>query len=387
MEELHVSPQKALQIIQSLLRIRTALPAGDEMDCAKYILSLFPEDKIDFHMLDHGHNRASLKISLPGKSDFNLALVGHMDTIGLGNPESWRHSPFGADVEGDRIFGLGAMNMKGGLTSILMAALTLLESGAKLPVNLHLCFSADEEINGIGAGALLRSGLMDDMNEIIIAEPTTMKVGLAEKGALWLHLTVHGKSCHSAMPDQGVSALEGFLEITRRIRQLFANERAHRLLGHSTCEITELSAGMAPNVLPEVAVGTLDIRILPKNKHYALLEDIKKITCGIQQEEPRLSISIDSFNLQPPVGMNGKADMVRRIRKIFERRGLPYEEIGIHTFTDASRLIPVLGVPFVIMGPGEHERGYQVDESVSLNSICQMAQVYIDYIQSLEETD
>ncbi len=385
MESLHVSPERALQIIQSLLRIRTALPAGDEMDCAKYILSLFPKNKIKFHMLDHGHNRASLKISLSGKSSFNLALVGHMDTVGLGNPQVWRHSPFGADVEGDEVFGLGAMNMKGGLTSILMAALTLIESGMELPVNLHLCFSADEEINGIGAGALLRSGLMDDMNEIIIAEPTTMKVGLAEKGALWLRLTVHGQSCHSALPDQGVSALEGFLEIARRIRQLFADERAHRLLGHSTCEITELSAGTAPNALPPVAVGTLDIRILPKTNYDALMQEVKEITCGMEQEEPRLSISIDSFNLQPPVGMNGKADMVKRIRQIFLRRGLPYEEIGIHTFTDASRLIPVLGVPFVIMGPGEHQRGYQADESVSLTSICQMANVYIDYIQSLAE--
>ncbi len=382
---LRVSPQRALEIIQSLLRIRTALPDGDEMDCAKYILSLFSQDKIKYHMLDHGHNRASLKISLAGKRDFNLALVGHMDTVGLGNIREWKHSPFAADVEGDTVFGLGAMNMKGGLTSMLMAALTLLESGVELPVNLHLCFSADEEINGIGAGALLRSGLMDDINEIIIAEPTTQKVGLAEKGALWLHLTVQGQTCHSATPDQGVSALEGFLELTRRIRRLFSNESPHRLLGHSTCEITELNAGTAPNALPGTAVGTLDIRILPKSSNDVLLEDIKKITCGMEQEEPRLSISIDSFNLQPPVGMNSKAKMVQRIRKIFKRNGLPYEEIGIHTFTDASRLIPTLGVPFVILGPGEHQRGYQADESVSLQSICQMAQVYIDYIQSLGE--
>lgn len=377
-----ISRQEALQVLQSLLRIRTALPAGDEMDCVKYILSLFPADKITSRILEHGHNRASLKISIPGQGRKNLAIVGHMDTISVPEPELWNHSPFGADVEEDLVYGLGATNMKGGLTSMILAALGLIRSGSALPLNLHLCFSADEEVNGIGAGALLRSGLMDDMDEIIVAEPTTMKVGLAEKGALWLHLTIHGKSCHSAMPSRGTSAVEAFLELTRRIRELFADEHPHRLLGHSTCEITEIHAGTAPNLLPGLAQGTLDLRILPTVNHYTLLETIKKMPKIMEQKYKDLSITINSFNFQAPVGMNRNAPMVQRVKEIYEQRSMRYEEIGIHSFTDASRLIPTLGVPFVIMGPGEHELGYQIDEKVSLSSVCEMAEVYRDYVLS-----
>lgn len=375
-----ISREKALHILQSLLRIRTALPAGDEMDCVKYILSLFPAGKITSRILEHGHNRASLKISIPGRGKWNLAIVGHMDTISVPEPELWKHSPFGADVEGDLVYGLGATNMKGGLTSMILAAQELLKKDAELPLNLHLCFSADEEVNGIGAGALLRSGLMDDIDEIIIAEPTTMKVGLAEKGAMWLRLALRGKSCHSAMPSQGTNAVEAFLELTQRIRELFVNEHPHRLLGQSTCEITEIRAGTAPNLLPAFAEGTLDLRILPTVDHYTLLEKIKSMPRLIEQQHPGLSVTITPFNFQAPVGMNRSAPMVQRVKSIYEQRGMRYEEVGIHSFTDASRLIPTLGVPFVIMGPGEHELGYQIDEKVSLSSVCAMAEVYKDYI-------
>ncbi len=374
------SQQEALTILQTLIRIRTALPSGDELDCAKYIQSLF-DGLAECRLLEHGHNRASLKVTIPGAEPRNLALVGHMDTVSPHNADQWEHSPFSADFADGRVYGLGAVSMKGGLTSILLAALDFARAKKRPPMNLHCCFSADEEINGIGAGALLRSGLMDDMDEIIIAEPTSMKVGLAEKGAVWLRVSVTGKRGHSARPNLSVNALDGFLLLAERIRAEVERGPSHKLLGRGTCTITTLNSGDAPNMVPGSATGTLDVRLLPTTNHYALLETIKALPAEIEEQIPGLSVSIDPFNFQAAVGMNRNAPMVKAIRSIYKSENLPYEEVGIHTFTDASRLIPSLGVPFVIMGPGDHELAFRPDENISLRSVLEMAEIYKKYIE------
>lgn len=317
--------KEALSTLQSLIRIRTALPEGDELDCVKYIDSLFPKGSVQSSILNHGDNRASLKLSVKGEKDYNLALVGHMDTVPLHHKGQWVHGPFAADVDGDNVYGLGATNMKGGLTSMILTALHLVRSPSKPPVNVHFCFSADEEVNGIGAGALLRSGLLDDVDELIIAEPTDMKAGLAEKGSLWLRITVSARGGHSAKPDEAVNALEGFFDVTKQIESLVCDGKHHRLLGENSCVITQLQSGASPNRIPDLAEGTLDARILPSTNHSALLEEILEIPQTMKRTHSEMEIHIEPFNIQAPVGMNRNAPMVQRLQTVVEARGLPWQ--------------------------------------------------------------
>jgi len=263
---------RAIEILQQLIRIRTPQPSGDEGDAVLFISSLFSDDRVKKEIISHGNNRASLVVVIPGVDrNRGVAIVGHLDTIPVGNVRDWTHSPFGAAIVNGCVYGRGAADTKGGVTSMILAALSLLEENITPKVNIAFCFTADEEVGGMGANALLGGGFLDKVEDLLIIKPTDERIGLAEKGAIWLRIKTWGTSSHAAMADAQTSALYIFNKITNTISELFKGEKKHDLLGHSTSVVTSLQAESDLfNVIPNYVEGTIDIRTLPSVDHSLL---------------------------------------------------------------------------------------------------------------------
>ena len=209
---------RAIGILQQLIRIRTPQPSGDENDAVLFISSLFDDNKVEKEIINHGNNRASLVVVIPGLDrNRGVAIVGHLDTIPVGNVGDWTHSPFGAVIVNGCVYGRGAADTKGGVTSMILAALSLLEENITPKVDIVFCFTADEEVGGMGANALLGGGFLDKVEELLIIKPTNERIGLAEKGAIWLRIKIWGTSSHAAMADAHTSALSTFYKITNTI--------------------------------------------------------------------------------------------------------------------------------------------------------------------------
>lgn len=373
--------RRAAEILKQLVRIRTAQPLGDERDAALYIASLFPEERIGKQFIEHGGNRASLILTLQGDgTGRSIAVAGHMDTITVGDAGLWTHSPFGAEEADGCVFGRGASDMKGGLTSMILAARSLMERDASPKNTVRFCFTADEEVGGTGAKALIGGGYLSDVEELVVVKPTGEKIGLSEKGAIWLRVRLRGKSSHAAMPESGTNALTIFFAFSDRVRGLFGTERKHDLLGRSSCTVTTLRGGETPNVVPECCEGTLDIRTLPSVDHDALLSDIDATAQEMERETPGLRISVELTNNRPPIGMDEGAPLVRTFRSVYAAQGLPWKTCGVRYFTDASVLVPSLGVPFVIFGPGDESFFHQPDEYIRPESIVRIADVLAAYL-------
>jgi len=372
---------RGMEILQQLIRIRTPQPYGDEKDAVLYVSSLFPDDKVEKEIISHGNNRASLVITIPG-ADRNrgVAITGHLDTIPVGDLRGWTHSPFGAAVVDDCVYGRGAADAKGGVTSMILAALSLLEENIMPKVDIVFCFTADEEVGGTGANALLGGGFLDNVEEVLVIKPTDERVGLAEKGAIWLRIKTWGTSSHAAMVDAQTSALSRFNKLTNLISELLNGEKKHDLLGHSTNIVTSLQAESDLfNVIPHYVEGTLDIRTLPNVDHSILLQKIYKAMESIEKDNNLIHASIEVVNNRPPVGMDESAPLVQSLQQIYFELGIPWEKTGINYFTDASILIPSLGVPFVILGPGNDIFFHQPDEYIRMDSVMRMAHVLVDY--------
>lgn len=372
---------KIVEILQQMIRIHTVQPDGQEKDMVKYICSLFPGENVVKRIIDHGRNRASLVVTIPGVDHSrSLGITGHMDTISVSDLDEWEHPPFAADYVDGRVYGRGAADMKGGLVSMVVAALTLADSAEKPPVDVHFCFTADEEVSGIGAKAILASGFVKNVEEMVVIKPTDEKLGLAEKGALWLDIEIKGKDFHAAMPEKGINAISSFIELSSGINNILEKGKRHELLGKSTCVITSLKGGEHLNIVPDRAVGKLDIRTLPSVDHDTFLSQIFSIAQEMMEKHSGLKITINVLNDRPPVGMSKRSPLVKRFQKIYEKLGLPVEFTHIPYFTDASIFIPSLGVPFVLFGPGDSLFYHQKDEFISIDSIVNVAKVLITYI-------
>lgn len=373
----------ALEILSQLVRIRTLLPRGDELDMIKYILSLFEKDALDVKIIDNGPNRASLVATLPGtRRDKKIALAGHMDSFPVFGEDTWAHSPFAADYIDGRVYGRGAANMKGGITAMIMTLLFFTRQRVVPPCDIVLCLTADGDNAALtGARSVAHSGYLEGVTEMIFAEATGNKIAVAQRGGVWLRIKTAGPARYACTPGTGKDALSAFIELYDSINAFVCGEgHTHRYLGKPLCSITQLKSGVAMNIIAPEAEGTLDIRLLPLQDNEEVVLHARNKACEMMGRYKDISIEIEVVNSDVAVGMPEDAPMVRKFEDAVRAAGLTPEKRGIFYFTDACAIIPGLGVPFVLYGPGEDVYNQLRDEFVELSSVVDTARTYLHYI-------
>ena len=372
----------ALEILQQLIRIRTPQPLGDELDAVKYITSLLSDGIFENRILYHGNNRASLISEIRGNGGApKVALCGNLDTVGLEDTQSWEHPPFAADYEQGLVFGRGATNDKGGITAILLTALAIAARKTRPLRDIAFCFTADNDRGAVGATAMLESGFFDDIREIIFAQPTNCGIGIGQKGLIWLDVEIRGVPSHVTKPCLSVNAFAAFTEFSRKIEALFKGVDKHPLFGEPLCNITKVSAsGPTSYSIPDRASGRIDIRFPPKIDTDSLYEKIRNIAKEMTRRQKHLEIDLTAVNKRAAIGMTDSAPIIKKLNRIYRKRKTDPTLICLPYFTDASVIIPKLGVPFAIIGPGEDIYGKQGDESVALDDVTKAADIYLDFI-------
>jgi acetylornithine deacetylase len=152
-----------------------------------------------------------------------IVLVGHVDVVPVGDPGTWSDDPWSAALDGGRLFGRGACDMKGGVASILAAVRAIRDAGLdeRLDGEILVASVPSEEDGGQGMLAAIRAGATGDM--AVITEPTGLGVVIAHAGAITFELTVPGRAAHASVRREGVSALD---KLHVLVRALEADETA-----------------------------------------------------------------------------------------------------------------------------------------------------------------
>lgn len=383
MAEKMFKEKEALDILCQLIRIRTLLPRGDELDLIKYIITLFDGADIEKNIINHQGNRASLILKLPGKnSNRSIGFVGHLDTFPILGAEKWEHAPFSADYEGGKVYGRGSANMKGGITAMLLAFLYFIKNGITPPCDISLCLTAGGDDAGLmGARSLTASGALNCFTEMIFGEPTDNKIGIAQRGGIWLSISVTGRASYACIPGVGIDSVATFIDLHKKISSFINKEKYfHPHIGTPLCTITQICGGVAINSIAPSCEGTIDIRLLPLQDNeeviqYAMTsaEDIEK-----RYESLRISVVVEHSNIT--VAMPPDARIVKDFEKILERRGESTKKTGLFYYTDACAMIPTLGIPFIFFGPGKDVYNIPQDESIDLDSVIKAAEVYVEYL-------
>src|SRR5688572_8064503 len=141
----------------------------------------------------------------------SLILNGHVDIVAAGDESRWHYPPYQGTIVDGRVYGRGALDMKGGLCCALFAAKAIQDAGIQLNGKLMIESVIGEEDGGIGTLATVLRGYKAD--GAIIMEPTELIVAPAQAGALSFRVTIPGLSAHGAMREEGVSAIEKFIPV------------------------------------------------------------------------------------------------------------------------------------------------------------------------------
>ncbi len=361
-----------VELTRTLLSFNTVNPPGNESELARYVADLLGKAGYGISFRSFAEKRTNVIAVLEGEQQNRppLCFTGHMDTVPLGNAE-WRVDPFSGEQDGDRLYGRGSSDMKGGLAALLVAALRLAEQDRRT-ADIKLVLTAGEE-NGCQGAAFLAENASDalgDAGGLVVCEPTANYPMLGHKGALWLEAEARGEAAHGSMPDQGINAIYKIGRAVTRLEAYRFNVEAHPVLGSPTLNVGTVSGGTNVNIVPDRAVIGIDIRTVPGQKVETVREDL----AAHLGEEVRVSSAMGADS----VWTDPEAPWVAEVYRIMEPLiGETPEVRGVTYFTDASALKAGMGdPPTLILGPGEPSQAHKTDEYAHASKIRTAAEAY-----------
>ena len=316
----------------------------------------------------HHNGRPVLAATVGARSGPTVVLHGHLDVV-PGHPEQ-----FSPRVEGDRLLGRGAYDMKGGLAAMMCATRDL---AAQDDVRVHFVCVADEESeeeDNRGSDHLVEQGYVGDF--AITGEPTDLRIGVQAKGVLAMRIEVAGKAAHGSTPWDGDNAVLKALDTFRLIEALpFARESSD-LFDRPSINLGRIMGGDALNKVPDRCTIDVDVRYLPEQNPEAILAAVSELPdcevvktfrrapAMVSREDPFVTTLAEAVASVAPdagesisVGRDGSSDAVS-----FLRAGVPAIEFG-----------PI--------GGGHHGP----DEWVSVSSLERYRRVLVEFVRLLPE--
>jgi acetylornithine deacetylase len=311
--------------------------------------------------------RASVAGRIPGRSGGeSLILNGHIDTVGVEGMEA----PFSLRREGDRLYGRGAYDMKGGVAVMLALA----ETFARHPPDgdLWLTFSADEEDRSLGTEQLVREWLpavSPAPAAAVFLEPTEGEIGIGHKGFTWFEIEVQGRAAHGSRPEEGIDAilpLRGALSELDCIRSELAARPPDPLLGRPSLHGGVIQGGTELSVVPAHSVLRWERRTLPEEAPTDASDELARVARAVEAVPGGHRVTSETVFIRPPYKTPPNASIIRRLKAASPTSRL----IGLSFWAD-SALMGLAGIPSVLFGPSGHG-AHAVDEWVSLKSLVEV---------------
>lgn len=196
---------------------------------------------------DDSRQKANLVASFGPATAGGIALSGHVDTVPV-DGQQWSTDPFALQEQDGRLYGRGAVDMKGFLACAL-SVLSDCNSGA-FSKPLHLALSYDEEVGCFGVPHLIDGMIADGLKPrmVIVGEPTEMGIADRHRGYLGFRARFHGQAAHSSDPNKGINAIGAAARLaTEVLRRLSSGE--YREAG-TTFNVGIISGGTNTNIIP-----------------------------------------------------------------------------------------------------------------------------------------
>ena len=380
--------------LQALVRVPTDTPPGNNAPHAERTAELLTSFgfEVEQHAVpaqqvhDYGLETLTNLIVRRRYGDGpTIALNAHGDVVPPG--EGWTHDPYGGEVVDGKLYGRAAAVSKSDFASYTFA-LRALEAvaraqGVALKGGVELLFTYDEEFGGeLGPGWLLQQGLTRP--DLLLAAGFSYQVVTAHNGCLQMELTVHGKMAHAAIPDTGVDALQGAVQI---LNALYAqNQRYQQItsgvegIKHPYLNVGRIEGGTNTNVVPGKVVLKLDRRMIPEENPVEVEADIRRVIQEAAGGFPGISVEIRRLLLAESWRQQeGSAALVAALQRHGEAVfGEPIPTSGTPLYTDV-RLFGAAGVPAAIYGAGPRtvfeSNAKRADENLDLNDLRRATKV------------
>lgn len=404
------SEDEKIQLLADIVEMDTV--NDNEIEVCEYLKDLLEKHDIESEILEIEGKRANLVAEI-GSGSPVLAISGHMDVVDIGEKDEWSHDPFELTEEDGKLYGRGTTDMKGGLMAMVIALIELKEED-KLPNGtIRLLATTNEEKEQHGAGYFAEKGYLDDVDGLIIGEPTDNALFYAHKGSMGCRVVAKGKAAHSSMPFLGENAIELLIEFMEKLKaeykEIKKNDNEHELniapmidkfAGDSISkEEKDFASGLTMigsiiqggkqfNSVPEVASIEYNVRTVPEYDNDFIKELFEKVIKEVDEDHLKLEIA---SSLDPVV-----SDEDNELIKAINETAANYvdkDEIVVSALIGTTDASSFLGdnennVDLAVFGPGKSLVAHQIDEYIEKDMYLNYIDIYKDaFVKYLEEKE
>ncbi len=377
-----IDQDRVVTLLQKMIQTKTVNPPGDEKPLAELLAQEMSSFGLQVQTIDLAENRANVIGILKGSGAKPALLFnGHLDTVPPGDVP-WTYGPFSGELIDGKVYGRGSADMKGGLAAMIMAAKAIKKAAIPLQGDLIIAGTAGEETDSIGAFDFLNKGGLAGVGAIVIGEPSSCGINIAEKGAFWLEITTYGKTAHGAFPEHGVNAISAMHLFLRELFNYQFQYEPSELLGEPTINISTIHGGVKTNVVPDKCAVTIDMRTVPSMSHQEIMRDLEEIIAKLKKENSSFAATIQVLNNRPSVETPPDHPFIKLAEQVigeeFKRIEKPK---GVNFYTDAAVFLPATQLPAIFYGPGDADMAHQPDEYVQVDSLLEATQFYAAIIE------
>ncbi len=310
--------------------------------------------------------------------DGGIILSGHTDVVPASS-EGWQSDPFVLRRNQGKLYGRGAVDMKGFIAIALAMVPEFVAARKRLKIPVHLAFTFDEEVGCFGSARmpdfLARNGISAEI--AIIGEPTEMRPFIGHKGGMELSAEITGTSGHASKPAGEVNAI---FYAARLIG--FINQKAQDLARkpdlnspfdppYTSISVGLVNGGEARNVIPAFCQFDWEIRPLPDVDPHLILGDVRAFADGVLLPEMRALSSEANIVLKIVSDVPGMEARPTSPAAELVARLWTNEKPSVVSFGTDGAYFQKAGVETIVFGPGGMAQMHQPNEHIEEASIEQ----------------
>ncbi len=321
---------------------------------------------IEVELQESGGGRPNV-IAIAGRgSGRTLMINGHIDTVGVAGMDE----PYSGKVEGNRLYGRGALDMKGAMGG----ALVLLEAVARddaFPGRLVVTFVTDEEHSSIGTQAVCNEIERFQPDAALVVEPSGLNATIAHKGFAWAEIVTHGFAAHGSAWEVGIDAIAHMGRVIGALeahgRELLTRE-PHPIVGPPSLHMSLVSGGQELSSYPDVCRLEIERRTIPGESEKQVRDELQAILDGLAAQDEQFRAELTMGLFRSPWAVERDEEIVKVLGETYRKdTGREIEYDGAAGWMDTALLAQV-GVPAVVFGP-DGDGAHAVVEWVDIDSV------------------
>ncbi len=367
-----VDRDRLIDRLQAMVRTPSENPPGREAEVAKLVRGYCDDLGLATSEHEHEPGRPSV-LARWGDAPAQLCYCSHIDVVPAGDPTLWQHEPYAAVIEGGQMHGRGSSDAKGPVAAALEAVNVLQDAG--ISGDLQLAFVADEETMGLkGAKPLVEGGIVAAPN-VIVGEPTSLRVVRAQRGPCWFRVIVKGIAGHGSAPERGRNAIRHMAAIILRLEETLP-DITHPVVGGPSINVGTITGGEKVNVIPASCIAEIDRRTIPGETEEDVRAQVERSIDLARKTFPDLEARVEIPVFGQPFEARLDAPVLQEmVAASSEAQGRDAELMGFRGSSDA-RFFAEAGSDVVVCGPGDISVAHTAGELIDLDELERGAVAY-----------